>query len=141
MSEFNAWTSKGDLEEGRYEQHLHLHQWGDLEEVTFANIKGERWKMEGISNIIGERWKADVLDMSNVHRIGTNLTRPQSILHKCTYTQDLLFGMVHQLQVREDDAWMKSTAVVNKEERELLFKAYLIFVASISSGASVKKNY
>ena len=28
----------------------------------------------------------------------------------------------HQLQVREDDAWMKSTAEVNKEERELLFK-------------------
>ena len=28
----------------------------------------------------------------------------------------------HHLQVREDDAWMKSTAVVNKEERELLFK-------------------
>ena len=26
------------------------------------------------------------------------------------------------MQVREDDAWMKSTAVVNKEERELLFK-------------------
>ena len=27
-----------------------------------------------------------------------------------------------KLQVREDDAWMKSTAVVNEEERELLFK-------------------
>ena len=78
--------------------------------------------MEGISNIIGERWKADVLDMSNVHRIGTNLTRPQSIFHKCKQRIYCSEWSDHQLQVREDDAWMKSTAVVNKEERELLFK-------------------
>ena len=52
-----AFTSMGRF--GR--SNICKHQWGDLAEVTFANIMGERWKMEGISNIIGERWKADVL--------------------------------------------------------------------------------
>ena len=96
MSEFNAWTSKGDLEEGRYQQHLYLHQNGEI-------------------------WKTVVSDLEPI------LQDPSVKCCSFMYILDPQknhYSLVgdHNLQVREDDAWMKSTAVVNKEERESLFK-------------------
>ena len=62
---------------------------------------------------------------------GTNLTGPymlsvhllQMFLPHTVGHSGFLIQKLHlSLQVRDDDAWMKSTAVLNKEERELLFK-------------------